>query len=422
MRLIRFLALILIGLLSTIIFNFSNVVIAAPKVSQDNRLTFVAAKEGSRYESNIYTIQTNGSARRQLTKNLYIFSTVWLNNGKRLAFRNNADDVYTMNADGSKLTKIFSGSGCKAATVEIQWLLNDQKLAIKESCDGGTLEAPGSVSLYLSDTTGTQGTKLIQRWEAGGDPPKTEISSSVYLSPNGQQAVFFKDKRIWQMNTDGSNLIELTNTPGDDFPRQVIWSPDGTQVAISSGQGMNLPIYLLNVKNKTLTNLSDEPEKTAYSGTISWSPDGTQLAYYHNQGTHYSGEELNLFVLDVNQKNVKKLTSKPGEYRELQWSPDSKLIAFTSGDYVQRKLYTISVAQLKLTQLASQLPPSIIDSFNWSLDGKKVVFITEEKTKKEPDGQSALYAINRDGSKLIKLSKSDDLYISGLIWQPKLAR
>ncbi|MBX9252513.1 PD40 domain-containing protein [Desmonostoc muscorum CCALA 125] len=419
MHLIKFLALILVGLLSTTIFNFSNAVIAAPKVSQDNRLTFVATKQGPKYESNIYTIQTNGSARRQLTKNLNVYPTiVWLNNGKRLAFFNDAYDVYTMNADGSKLTKIFSGAGCKADSIEIQWLLNGQKLAIQESCDGSTLEATGSVSLYLSDTTGTQGTKLIQRWEAGGIPPKTEISSSLYLSPNGQQVVFFKDKSIWQMNTDGSNLTELTNTPGDDYSSQVIWSPDGTQIAISSGKGNNQPIYLLNVKNKTLTNLSDEPQKTADSGIISWSPDGTKLAYYHNQGKDYSDKELDIFVLDINQKAVKKLTSKPGEYSGLQWSPDSKLIAFTSGDYSQKKLYTISIDRLKLTQLASELPPSEINSFNWSLDGKKIAFIKTEKTKKKPDGQSILYVSNRDGSKLTKLSKSDDSYISGQTWQP----
>jgi Tol biopolymer transport system component len=126
MRLIRFIALILLGLLSTIIFNFSNAVIAAPKVYQDNRLTFVATNEGPKYESNIYTIKTNGSARRQLTKKLNVYPTiVWLNNGKRLAFINGVSDVYTMNADGYKLTKIFSGSGCKANNVEIQWLLND---------------------------------------------------------------------------------------------------------------------------------------------------------------------------------------------------------------------------------------------------------------------------------------------------------
>ncbi len=112
------------------------------------------------------------------------------------------------------------------------------------------------------------------------------------------------------------------------------------------------------------------------------------------------------------------MTSKPGEYSGLQWSPDSKLIAFTSGDYSQKKLYTISIDRLKLTQLASQLPPSEIDSFNWSLDGKNISFIKTEKTKKKPDGQSVLYVSNRDGSKLTKLSKSDDSYISGQTWQP----
>jgi Tol biopolymer transport system component len=419
MRLIKFLVLILLGLLSTTIFNFSNAVIAAPKVSQDNRLTFVATKEIPKYESNIYTIKTNGSARRQLTKKLNVYSTiVWLENGKRLAFINDGVDVYTMNADGSKLTKIFSGFGCKASNIEIQWLLNGQKLAIKESCDGSTVDDPGSVSLYLSDTTGTQGTKLIQRWEIGGISQKTEISSSLYLSPNGQQVVFFKNKSIWQMNTDGSNLTELTNTPGDDYPSQVIWSPDGNQIAISSGKDNNQPIYLLNVKNKTLTNLSDESQKTAYSGIISWSHDGTQLAYYHNQGRDYSGEKLDIFVLDVNKKTVKKLTYKPGEYSELQWSPNSKVIAFASGDYSQKKLYTISIERLKLTQLASQLLPSEISSLNWSLDGKKIAFIKTEKTKKKPDGQSILYVSNPDGSKLTKLSKSNDSYIYGQTWQP----
>ncbi len=422
-RLMSFSPVLFFGLFSTVLstlvfFNLSHTAIAAPRVSQTKTLAFLAIRR-STSGSNIYTTQTDSSARRQLTQNLDINPTiVWSNNGKRLAFLSNETDIYTINADGSGLTKIFSGSYCKASGFEIKWLLNDQKLAFTRSCDGSTLEAPGNISLYLSDTTGTEGTKLIQEWQVGGIPAKTEISSLLYLSPNGEQVVFFKNQSIFEMSTDGSNLTELTNAPGDDFPSQLVWSPDGTLIAFSYGKDRNLPIYLLNVKNKTLTNLSNAPQKTAYGSSLSWSPDGTRLAFYHDQGSEQFGAELDIFVLDVAQRTVRKLTCNSGEYSELQWSPDSKLIAFTSGDFLNKKLYMISVDELSLTQLASQLPPSRIDSLTWSLDSQQIVFVKEEKTKEEADGQSILYVVNRDGSNLIKLSNSDDLYIAGVTRQP----
>lgn len=114
------------------------------------------------------------------------------------------------------------------------------------------------------------------------------------------------------MSTDGSELTTITSAPGDDYPSELIWSPDGTQIAFSYGKERNLPIYLLNIKNKTLKNLSNASEKQAYSGLLSWSPDGTRLAYYHDQGSQEFGIQLDIFVLDIFQGTVKKLTDKPG--------------------------------------------------------------------------------------------------------------
>jgi Tol biopolymer transport system component len=125
-----------------------------------------------------------------------------------------------------------------------------------------------------------------------------------------------------------------------------------------------------------------------------------------------------ILVLDVPQGTVKKLTSKPGEYSELQWSPDSKQIAFTSGNFSDKKLYTIAVDKLKLTELASQLPLSRIESLTWSLDSQQIAFIKEEKTNEQLGEQSIMYVINRDGSKLMKLSNSGDVFLSSPTWQP----
>uniref|UniRef100_A0A0C1N4U9 Uncharacterized protein n=4 Tax=Nostocales TaxID=1161 RepID=A0A0C1N4U9_9CYAN len=423
MRLMKFFPLTLSALFSTVLFSFvlynsNTTTIAAPQENKGHTVAFLSMRRNTN-QFNIYTIETNGLNRRQLSRNLNVSPTmVWSNNGKHLAFVSDETDIYTINADGSGLTKIFAGSFCKASRYRMKWFLNDKKLAFTRDCDGSTSDTPGNVSLYLSNTIGTEKTKLIKEWQIGGIPPKKEISSSLYLSPNGQKVVFFKDNSIFQMSTDGSELTTITSAPGDDYPSELIWSPDGTQIAFSYGKERNLPIYLLNIKNKTLKNLSNASEKQAYSGLLSWSPDGTRLAYYHDQGSQEFGIQLDIFVLDIFQGTVKKLTDKPGEYSELQWSPDSKQIAFTSGNFSNKKLYAIAVDELKLTELASQLPPSRIESLTWSLDSQQIAFIKEEKTNEQSGNQSIMYAIARDGSKLRKLSNSGDLFLSSPTWRP----
>jgi hypothetical protein len=49
--------------------------------------------------------------------------------------------------------------------------------------------------------------------EVGGEPPKTEIYSEFYLSPDGQQVALIKDKNIYKMNADGSEMTKLIPFP-----------------------------------------------------------------------------------------------------------------------------------------------------------------------------------------------------------------
>ncbi|BAY50294.1 putative WD40-like Beta Propeller (plasmid) [Scytonema sp. HK-05] len=419
MRWIRFSPVVFIGLFSTALFSFvfSPQITTAITAQKAKTVAFIALKRGSD-GFNLYTVQTNGSSRRQLSQKLSVSPTVlWSKNGRRLAFVSNNTNIYVVNADGSRLTQVLSESDCKASTFSIAWSSNDQKLVFTRHCDGATYDTPGSESLYVSDTTGTKGTKLVQRWQEGGIPAKSDISSFLYLSPNGQQVVFFKDKNIYKMNTDGSGLMELSHAPGE-YPSQLIWSPDGRQIAFSYGKYPNQEIYLLNVERKTLTNLTNEPQKQPYDGILSWSPNGTQLAYYHDQGGNRPGTRLDIYLLDVNRGTVKNLTQKPGEYSTLTWSPNGKEIAFANGDFSQRKLYTMNINNSNMTELAPQLPPSRIDGLSWSGDSQQIAFIIEDKSNQKSDSRSILYVVNRDGSKLTKLSKTEDLFTSEPVWQP----
>ncbi|MEG3897732.1 MULTISPECIES: DUF5050 domain-containing protein [unclassified Microcoleus] len=382
-------------------------------------LAFVALqRRGSENRSPLFAVNATSSARRELTPNIDVIAPlVWSPNGQRLAFVGGYSDIYTVNADGSRLTKQFAEAGCKAANFEIAWFSNSQKLVFARSCDGSTSDSPGTQSLYTSNTSGIKGTKLVLELEVGGEPPKTEISSQFYLSPDGQQVAFVKDKNIYKMNADGSGMTKLTKSPGEYISGggQLVWSPDRTKIAFLFGAYPKQQIYTINADGTNLKNLTNNPQNEVYNGKLLWSPDSSRIAYYYNKPGDSSGEQQDIYLLDIKRGTAKNLTQKPRNYDELSWSPDGKLIAFVAGDFNNQKLYTINADGNQLNQLATRLKPSGISELAWSTDSQKIAFIFNEI----PGDKSNLYVINRDGSVLTKLTNDRDLNASNPVWQPQ---
>ncbi|MEG4489597.1 DPP IV N-terminal domain-containing protein [Microcoleus sp. D2_18a_B4] len=392
-----------------------------PTAAQKPRiLAFTALQmRGSENRSPLFAVNATSWARRELTPNIDVIAPlVWSPNGQRLAFVGGYSDIYTVNADGSRLTKQFAEAGCKAANFEIAWFSNSQKLLFARSCNGFTSDTPGSQSLYTSDTSGIQGTKLVRNLEVGGYPPKTEISSQFYLSPDGQQVAFVKDKNIYKMNADGSGMTKLTKSPDEDIisgRSDLFWSPDRTKIAFLSGADPKEQIYTINADGTNLKKLTNNPQNEVYSVKLFWSPDSSRIAYYYNKPGDSSGEQQDIYLLDINRGTAKNLTQKPRNYDEISWSPDGKFIAFVAGEFNNQKLYTIKADGNQLNQLATRLKPSGISQLAWSSDSQQIAFIYNE-TEGE---KSNLYVINRDGSRLTKVTNDKDLNASNPVWQPQ---
>lgn len=390
-----------------------------PAAQTPRILAFTALqRRGSEVRNNLFAINASSSSRRELAPNIDVSPTlVWSPNGQRLAFVSGDTDIYTVNADGSRLTKQFAGDACKAANFEIAWFSNSQKLVFARSCDGFTSDTPGSQSLYISDISGIKGTKLVRNWEVGGYPPKTEISSEFYLSPDGQQVAFVKDKNIYKMKADGSGTIKLTQSPGEYISggSQLVWSPDRTKIAFLFGAYPKQQIYTINADGTNLKNLTNNPQNQVYNVKLFWSPDSSRIAYYYNKPGDSAGKQQDIYLLDVNRGTTKNLTQKPRNYDELSWSPDGKFIAFVAGEFNNQKLYTINADGNQLNQLATRLKPSGISELAWSYDSQQVAFIFNEIQR----DKSNLYVINRDGSGLTKLTNDKDLNASHPIWQPQ---
>ena len=309
---------------------------------------------GSEGRNNLFAVNATRWGRREIAPNIDVSPTlVWSPNGQWLAFVSGDTDIYTVNADGSRLTKQFAGDACKAANFEIAWFSNSQKLLFARSCHGFTSDTPGSPSLYTSDNSGIKGTKLVRNLELGGEPPKTEIYSKFYLSPYCQQVAFIKDKNIYKMNADGSGMTQLTKICGEYLygGSQIFWSPDRKKIAFLFCAYPKQQIYTINADGSNLKKLTNNPQNEVYNVKLFWSPDHSRIAYYYNKPGDLAGEQQDIYLLDINRGTAKNLTQKPRNYDELSWSPDGKLIAFVTGEFNHQKLYTIHADGNQLNKL-----------------------------------------------------------------------
>jgi len=117
---------------------------------------------------------------------------------------------------------------------------------------------------------------------------------SIGLEPvTAPRIIFVSDrsgnKDIWIMNTDGSNLEQLTTNIGLD--EQPVPSPDGQRIAYISdsgnpspmpGEAPNTDIWVMNTDGTEKTRLTSFASYYCYQPA--WSPDGGQIVFVRENG------------------------------------------------------------------------------------------------------------------------------------------
>jgi Tol biopolymer transport system component len=119
--------------------------------------------------------------------------------------------------------------------------------------------------VYLRDATGT-----VRQLTTGMD------TEHPRLSPDGTFVVFDAEAPgatqhdLWRVNTDGSGLRQLTDTPADETSPDV--SPDGTQITFSGNQtgGAGRQIFRMPIDGGPVTAVTAEPSGDAIDPV--WNP------------------------------------------------------------------------------------------------------------------------------------------------------
>jgi len=159
-----------------------------------------------------------------------------------------------------------------------------------------------------------------------------------------------------------------------------VWSPDGSRLMFRSNQRGNVEFYERSAagggNQRTVLPLEAYGEARIPSANMvltDWSPDGRHVIF--SVPSQVSGNDLWLLPLGEIRKTAKVIES-PGEQMHGNFSPDGRLVAYTSNESGRFEVYVETVPRSD-----RKWPVSTSGGYEprWRADGREIYYLSEDR-------------------------------------------
>lgn len=235
-------------------------------------------------------------------------------------------DVFSMNPDGSDVRRLTTNPETDR---QPDWSPHGTDIAY-------SIDKPASpVNFEVARMTaaGTKHRRLTHT-------PDGQASTQPSWLPDGRGILFRRSgpgraSTIWQMGVFGQSPSLRFAPPNP--PLYQSFSPDQRRVsyaAILSPTGdTDRGIFAIDARGGSVRTLFDVPG--AYDSAPAWSPDGTKIAFESNAdvaGANPEGD-MEIWLMQADGSRPTQLTGNAAHDEGPAWSPDGRLLAYTSGPH-----------------------------------------------------------------------------------------
>ncbi len=191
---------------------------------------------------------------------------------------------------------------------------------------------------------------------------------------------------IFTADLQGHILDTLTTHPGYDAEATV--SPQGDKIVFTSTRSGDLELYTMDIDGSNIVQITDQ---LGYDGGAFFSPDGSKLIFRASRPETdeeiqkykellsrglVEPTEMELFVVDVDGKNLRQITDLGGANWAPYFHPSGEKVIFSSNHASRQgfpfNLYIVNIDGTGLKQITFD---NQFDAFPmFSYDGSKLIF------------------------------------------------
>ena len=252
---------------------------------------------------------------------------------------------------------------------------------------------------FATNTCATTTTDLFVVQADGSDEqPVQACILDFAFSPDGQQVAFLdlsglRDQVLWVVGIDGSGLYRLSADSVDSGNRLPEWSPDGASIAYQGAYPGGVPstwqIFVVNADGTEHRRLTDPP---ATNRAPVWSPDGSRLLFLRRET-----EDGPLDIWAMNADGSDQIPLTGGDSMDewyYEWSPDGTKILYISRECegCDTEVFSMNPDGTDRRNLTNH--PADENHARWSRDGERIYF----RSTRDEDPPALFHTMNPDGT------------------------